>query len=110
MEDATQHEPPGTRVELKCCQQVEPQGVEEPSVELQCDVDESLEMPEQGSGWVQLEQAARARRKMAIDAFLTSQVKGSKRDEEKQKSRQKIKQALKVLLPAWRKKMQAEGL
>ncbi len=53
MEDATQHGPPGTRVELKRCQQVEPEGVEEASVELQCDVDESVELPEQPSGWVQ---------------------------------------------------------
>ena len=111
MEDVTQHGPEGFKVELECLKEKYPDGIEEPSVSLSCDVDLSSEMPEDVSFFVQLKAEVENRRKRAVDEFLSSQVKGTEqKKKEKQIKRMKIKAALKVLLPSWRRKMRKDGL
>ena len=109
MEDVTQHGPLGCKVKLECLKEEYPDGIEEPSVTLECDVDLSSEMPDEESFYVQLRAEVENRRKRAVDEFLSSQVKAaSEKLKEKQKKRAKIKAALKVLLPSWRKKIRKE--
>ena len=109
MEDVTQHGPLGFKVKLECLKEAHPDGIEEPSVELECDVDLSSEMPDETSFYLQLKAEVENRRKRAVDEFLSSQVKAaSEKLKEKQKKRMKIKAALKVLLPTWRKKIRKE--
>ena len=111
MEDVTQHGDLGCKVQLECLKEQHPDGIEEPSVVLECDADLSSEMPDDKSFLEQINAEVEQRRKRAVDEFLSTQVKaGDKKKKEKQQARAKIKDALRVLLPRWRKQMRVEGL
>ncbi len=112
MEDVTQHGPLGTMVRLECCKDTDPEGVEEGAVELECDVDFSSELADVGSAYIEKQRGDTFRRNIEVDKFLTPAKKVETKGKAKAKviKRAKIKESLKILLPAWRAKARKDGL
>jgi hypothetical protein len=92
---------------LECCKEVCPDGIEEPHIVLECDIDVSEKLSHEPSSLLQLRAIQQSRRRVAVDKHLSSQ-RPPDRAALKAKQWQKIKQGPKVLLPAWREKMRAE--
>jgi hypothetical protein len=112
MEDATQHGELGCRNKLECMKEQHPDGIQEPFVDIVGDIDISEELPQQASGLEEILRNVQNRRKIQVDAYLTSQKKPSEADAakiEKVKARETIKSALKVFLPQWREQMRKDG-
>jgi len=85
-----------------------PNGFEEPCVELECDVDVSEELIEQGSGLLYILDKFYFEKTVDIDPNLSTQ--GGTRAKSKAEERAKVKAALKIVLPDLRAKFRAKGL
>ncbi len=90
-----------------CCKQVEPNGIPEPFLEMEGEEDTSLELPGLGSSFEALAKHSTHRRAIEVDKFLSSQKPASRSN--KAVARAKIKHALRVVLPAWRKQVRLKG-
>ena len=77
MEDVTQHGEPGFKVELNCCKGTDPDGIEEPFVEIVGDVDLSTELPHEISPLQVIFKNIDNRLKVQIDEYFSSQKKSS---------------------------------
>ena len=106
LEDITAHGPLGSKAMLECCKEVCPDGIEEPHIVLECDIDVSEKLPHEPGSLLHWRAILQSRRRVAVDKHLSSQ-RLLDRAALKAEQRQKIKQSLKVLLPAWREKMRA---
>ena len=107
MHDPTQHGPEGTEVKLKCVAQP----IEEVSVAIDCDADWSTSAGVAAVASAAVEKLVRERtaRNISVDKLLTIPVEAKATMKQKQR-RAKMNEALKVLLPRWRKQVAKASL
>jgi len=99
---------PGCKVHLSSLKEEFPDGIEEPCVELECDVDISDELVEQGSGLLYILDKFYADQKIELDPNLSKQSSVSTKA--KRNQRAKVKSALKIILPHLRSQLRKRGL
>ena len=84
--------------------------IEEPCVELECHVDVSDALVEQGSGLMYILDKYYCERKVELDPNLSKQCSERAKHTAKAKQRAKIKAALRIVLPSLRAKWKKMGL